>query len=48
MNTNQEIQTREDFIDEDQEEYHEEAKLAVISLGIPEDEADNFLEDIGI
>lgn len=46
--THQEEQLREDFIDEDQDEYHEEAKLAVMSLGIPEDEADNFLEDMGI
>lgn len=39
---------KEDFIDEEQDEMKAEYKSAVMSLGIPEDEAEIFLEDIGI
>lgn len=39
---------REDFIDTEQEEMHEEYKLAVMSMGLPEDEAEVFLEDMGL
>ena len=39
---------REDFIDEEEDEMHEEYKEAVMSLGLPEDEAENFLEDMGL
>jgi hypothetical protein len=39
---------REDFIDEDQEGTHSDYKEAIMSLGIPEDEAEIFLEDIGL
>lgn len=38
----------EDFIDEQQESNHEEYKSAVMSLGLPEDEAEAFLEDMGL
>lgn len=47
MNKLEEI-IREDFIDEEQEEMHEEYKQVVMSLGLPEDEAEVFLEDMGI
>lgn len=42
------MEEKEDFIDDDTDSFYEEAKQAVISLGIPEDEAENFLEDIGL
>ena len=47
MNKLEEI-VREDFIDEEQEEMHTEYKEAIMSLGIPEDETENFLEDMGL
>lgn len=39
---------KEDFIDEEQEEMHEEYKNAMMSLGLPEDEAEVMLEDMGL
>jgi len=47
MNKLEEI-VEEDFIDEQQEENREEYLQAVMSLGIPEDEAEVFLEDMGL
>jgi len=38
----------EDFIDEEEDEIHKEYKQAAMSLGLPEDEAENFLEDMGL
>ncbi len=37
-----------DDSDEYRERLHEEAHDAITGLGIPEDEADNLLEDMGI
>lgn len=48
MNSELEKAVREDFIDEDTEVNHAEALSAVMSIGIPEDEAENFLEDMGL
>lgn len=31
----------------DSDSFHDEAMSAIKSLGIPEDEAENFLEDLG-
>jgi hypothetical protein len=39
---------REDFIDDDQDEMHEEYKSALMSMGLPEDEAEMQLEDMGL
>jgi len=47
MNKLEEI-IREDFIDDDQDEMREEYKDALIGLGIPEDEAENQLDDMGL
>lgn len=46
MNQNEDL-IKEDFIDEEQEEMHEEFKQAAISLGLPEDEAENMINDMG-
>ncbi len=45
---NQEMAVREDFIDEDQEANHEEYLQACMSIGLPEDEAEIMLEDMGL
>jgi hypothetical protein len=39
---------REDFIDEDQESNRAEYLEAVMSIGLPEDEAENMLNDMGL
>lgn len=46
MNVNEDL-IREDFIDEEQEEMHDEYKKAAMSLGLPEDEAEIMIEDMG-
>ncbi len=46
MNVNEDL-IREDFIDEEQEEMHDEYKKAAMSLGLPEDEAEIMIQDMG-
>lgn len=47
MNQTEEL-IHEDFIDIEQEEMHDEYKDAIMLLGLPEDEAEAMLEDMGI